>query len=231
MQRQHFLRAAAAATLALACGASFAQAWPARPVKMIIPFPPGGTLDTVGRLLAQKLQEQLGQTFIVENRAGGNGMIGADAVAKAPADGYTLLIASPSSISVNPALNPKLSYSAKDLVPVTRVTSSPLVVVAVNPKVGIGSIQELIAAAKNERYYSELQSNLNTLQAKIQQNHSGYMARFREEIQKILELEIAFHYDLDKGRVEAGLESDKELAEAKRILRDNQTYQKFLAPH
>lgn len=90
---------------------------------------------------------------------------------------------------------------------------------------------ELIAAAKNERYYSELQSSLNTLQAKIQQNHSGYMVRFREEIQKILELEIAFHYDLDKGRVETGLEGDKELTEAKRILRDDQTYQKFLAPH
>jgi tripartite-type tricarboxylate transporter receptor subunit TctC len=80
MQRQHFLRAAVAATvtatLALTTLGAAAQAWPSKPVKFIIPFPPGGTLDTVGRMLAQKLQEQLGQTFIVENRAGGNGMIG-----------------------------------------------------------------------------------------------------------------------------------------------------------
>jgi tripartite-type tricarboxylate transporter receptor subunit TctC len=89
----------------------------------------------------------LGQSVVVENRAGAGSSLAADFVAKAPADGYTLLIASPSSISVNPALNPKLSYSAKDLVPVTRVTGSPLVV-AVNPKAGIASIAELIATAK-----------------------------------------------------------------------------------
>jgi len=84
---------------------------------------------------------------VVENRAGAGSSLAADFVAKAPPDGYTLLIASPSSISVNPALNAKLTYSAKDLLPVTRVTSSPLVV-AVNPGAGINSIQELIAAAK-----------------------------------------------------------------------------------
>ena len=68
-----------------------AQTWPARPVRVIIPFPPGGTLDALGRQRAQKLGEQMGQTFVVENRPGGNGTIGGDAVAKAPADGYTLL--------------------------------------------------------------------------------------------------------------------------------------------
>src|SRR4051812_7232261 len=80
-----------AAALLAASFAATAQAWPVRPVKVIIPFPPGGTLDTLGRSLAQKLADQLGQPFVVENRAGGNGTIGADAVAKAPADGYTLL--------------------------------------------------------------------------------------------------------------------------------------------
>ena len=89
----------------------------------------------------------LGQQVVVENRAGAGSSLAADFVAKALADGYTLLIASPSSISVNPALNPRLSYSAKDLLPVSRITASPLVV-AVNPKAGIGSIQELIALAK-----------------------------------------------------------------------------------
>jgi carboxyl-terminal processing protease len=90
---------------------------------------------------------------------------------------------------------------------------------------------ELIAAAKNERIYSELQSNLTALQAKIQQNHSGYMTRFQPEIQNILESEIAFHYALNKGRAEVGLASDKEISEAKRILSDTHAYQKFLLTH
>ena len=81
---------AAACIAALPLGA-LAQAWPERPVRLVIPFPPGGTLDKVGRMLAQRLQEQLGQTFIVDNRPGGNGVIGGDAVAKALPDGYTLL--------------------------------------------------------------------------------------------------------------------------------------------
>src|ERR1700740_1923949 len=81
MQRKHFLRATLAAlALAAASTAGFAQTWPSRPVRMVLPSPPGATLDTIGRLLAQKLGEQTGQTFIVENRAGGNGIIGADVV-------------------------------------------------------------------------------------------------------------------------------------------------------
>src|SRR5690349_19387334 len=77
-----------AAALALAAAGAAAQAYPARPVRVIIPFPPGGTLDTLGRALAQKLAEQTGQAFVVENKPGGNGVIGADQVAKAQADGY-----------------------------------------------------------------------------------------------------------------------------------------------
>ena len=147
MQRQHFLRAAAAATLALACGASFAQAWPARPVKMIIPFPPGGTLDTVGRLLAQKLQEQLGQTFIVENRAGGNGMIGADAVAKAPADGYTLLF-NASTFTTTPMTVKSAPYDVlRDFAPVAMVAKAPLAV-SVNNNLPVNDIKGLMAHAK-----------------------------------------------------------------------------------
>ena len=101
MKRHHFIRTLGLALTAGAIGpvlgtaatAANAQTstYPSRPVRMIIPFPPGGTLDSVGRLLAQKLAEQTGQGFIVENRPGGNGFIGADAVAKAAADGYTLL--------------------------------------------------------------------------------------------------------------------------------------------
>ena len=147
---RHAARAAIAALATLCCiGAAQAQApaWPAKPIRLVIGFAPGGAADFVARTLSEPLGRALGQQVVVENRAGAGSSLAADFVAKAPADGYTLLIASPSSISVNPALNPKLSYGAKDLLPVSRITTSPLVV-AVNPKAGIGSIQELIAFAK-----------------------------------------------------------------------------------
>jgi tripartite-type tricarboxylate transporter receptor subunit TctC len=128
--------------------AAWAQAWPAaKPIRLVVGFAPGGAADYVARNISDPLSKALGQQVVVDNRAGAGSSLAADFVAKAPADGYTLLIASPSSISVNPALNPKLSYSAKDLLPVARITASPLVVAA-NPKAGIGSIQELIAIAK-----------------------------------------------------------------------------------
>ena len=130
-----------------AAGTAQAQAWPNKPIRLVIGFAPGGAADFVARTIADPLGRVLGQTVTVDNRAGAGSSLAADFVAKAPPDGYTLLIASPSSISVNPALNPKLSYSAKDLLPVTRVTASPLVL-AVNPGSGINSLQELIAVAK-----------------------------------------------------------------------------------
>ena len=140
------LRAALLLGLAVA-GTAQAQAWPNKPIRLVIGFAPGGAADFVARTIADPLGRALGQTVTVDNRAGAGSSLAADFVAKAPPDGYTLLIASPSSISVNPALNPKLSYSAKDLLPVTRVTASPLVL-AVNPGAGINSLQELIAVAK-----------------------------------------------------------------------------------
>ena len=140
------LRAALLLGLA-AAGTAQAQAWPNKPIRLVIGFAPGGAADFVARTIADPLGRVLGQTVTVDNRAGAGSSLAADFVAKAPPDGYTLLIASPSSISVNPALNPKLSYSAKDLLPVTRVTASPLVL-AVNPGSGINSLQELIAVAK-----------------------------------------------------------------------------------
>ncbi|MEJ0054186.1 MAG: S41 family peptidase [Bacteroidota bacterium] len=91
--------------------------------------------------------------------------------------------------------------------------------------------ESLIAAAKNERYYDELQASLTTLQSKIGQNHSGYLVKFRTEIQQILEDEIAFHYGLNKGRTEVTLDRDKEIIEARKILNDPAGYQKLLMPH
>jgi tripartite-type tricarboxylate transporter receptor subunit TctC len=122
-------------------------AYPTKPVKVVVGFAPGGAADYVARNLSEPLGKALGQPIIVENKAGAGSSIAAESVSKSAPDGYTILIASPSSISVNPALNPKLGYSPKDLIPVTKITSSPLVVAA-NPNAGIGSLLELVAKAK-----------------------------------------------------------------------------------
>lgn len=147
MQRTHFLRAAlGAATLAMAAG-SFAQAYPTKPVRMVIPFPPGGTLDTVGRQLAQKLGEQMGQNFIVENKPGGNGVIGGDVVAKAQADGYTLLF-NASTFTTAPMTMKSVPYGVvKDFTPVALVAKAPLSV-AINKNLPITDIKSLMAYAK-----------------------------------------------------------------------------------
>ena len=121
--------------------------YPVKPVKLIVGFAPGGAADYVARSVGDALGRALGQPVIIENKAGAGSSIAAEAAAKASPDGYTLLIASPSSISVNPALNPKLGYKASDLQPVTKITTSPLVL-AVYPGTGINSVQELIAKAK-----------------------------------------------------------------------------------
>ena len=141
--------------LALALGAFSASAWtqtasyPNKPIRLLIGFAPGGAADYVARAMSDALGKALGQPVIVDNRPGAGSSIAAEAVAKSPPDGYTLLIASPSSISVNPALNPRLGYTPAELLPVTKMTTSPLVL-AVNPNTGIGSVAELIAAAKKD---------------------------------------------------------------------------------
>lgn len=151
MQRKHFIRAAlrtafGAATLAMATS-GFAQSYPSKPVRVVIPFPPGGTLDTVGRMLAQKLGEQMGQNFIVENKPGGNGVIGGDAVAKAPADGYTLLF-NASTFTTAPMTMKFVPYSVnKDFAPVALVAKAPLSV-AINKKLPVTDIKSLLAYAK-----------------------------------------------------------------------------------
>lgn len=133
----------AATTLAVSAQA----AYPTRPVRVIIPFPPGGTLDTVGRQLAQKLGEQLGQTFVIENRPGGNGTIGADAVAKAPADGYTLLF-NASTFVTAPMTMKSVPYGVtRDFSPIALVAKAPLSV-AINKNLPVTDIKTLLAYAK-----------------------------------------------------------------------------------
>ena len=140
---------------ALALGALGCNAWaqpadyPNKPIQIVIGFAPGGAADLVARVMSNEFAKALGQPVVVENKPGAGSSIAAELVAKSRPDGYTLLIASPSSISVNPALNPNLGYTPRDLVAVTQMTTSPLVL-AVNPATGIRSVSDLIAAAKKD---------------------------------------------------------------------------------
>lgn len=123
--------------------------YPIKPIRLVVGFAPGGAADYVARTMSDAFGKALGQSVVVDNKPGNGSSIAAELVSKAPPDGYTLLIASPSSISVNPALNPGLSYKASDLIAVTKMTTSPLVL-AVNPATGIRSVADLIAAAKKD---------------------------------------------------------------------------------
>jgi tripartite-type tricarboxylate transporter receptor subunit TctC len=141
-------RLLAVSLLALASAAVQAQSWPTRPVKLVVGFAPGGAADFVARSFQDALSKELGQQVIVENRAGAGSSIAAEYVAKSPPDGYTFLIASPSSILVNPIISPKPGFEPRrDLAPVSRVTSSPLVVAAY-AGIGVASLKELVAYAK-----------------------------------------------------------------------------------
>ena len=125
-----------------------AQAYPARPLKLVVGFAPGGAADIVSRIFQEPLAKALGQPVIVENRAGAGSSIAAELVAKSAPDGYTFLIASPSSILVNPIVSPKPGFDPRrDLMPVSKVTSSPLVVAA-HAGLGVVTLRELIAYAK-----------------------------------------------------------------------------------
>lgn len=141
---------AALALLAALPAASLAQAadtWPTRPVSLVIPYPPGGTSDVVGRQLAKRLQEELGQPFVAENKAGAATAIGATAVARAPRDGYTLLLSAGTTFTVIPHLNDKLQYKLSDFEPVAAVCSVPFAFV-VKKDFPARDMREFIAYAK-----------------------------------------------------------------------------------
>ena len=142
------LAAVAIAAVTIAPATAQTAAWPSKQVRIVVPFPAGGTTDVVARLLAQRLQEAWGQTIIVENKTGAGGNIGATEVAKAAHDGYTLLMASGSIVTVNPHIYAKMPFdAAKDFVPITNVAQGPMVIV-VGPNVAAKNITELIALAK-----------------------------------------------------------------------------------
>ena len=139
-----------AAVFAAAAGHAVAQAYPAKTIRLIVPFPPGGGSDTMGRIVGQKLGERLGQQVVVDNRPGAGGSIGADAVAKAAPDGYTLLLGSASEIAQYPNVNTRLPYDPqRDFAPITLVGNVPLLLV-VHPSLPVRNVREVVALAQKK---------------------------------------------------------------------------------
>jgi tripartite-type tricarboxylate transporter receptor subunit TctC len=150
MQRRVFLHTTLAGATALAAPA-FAQAWPSRPIKMVVPFPPGSSPDIIARLVAEPLGHALGQVVIVDNRPGAGGNVGTAAVSKAEPDGYTFLFTIQGPLVTAPLLSKSLNYDpAKDLAPVTLVATSPNVLV-VDPKLGANTLADFVRIAKAKK--------------------------------------------------------------------------------
>src|SRR5688500_17999062 len=147
MIRGQMLRLTAALLGIALAGGAYAQAWPAKPVRVIVPFAPGGGTDIQARLLGKSFHDSMGQTFVIENRAGASGIIGAELAARSPADGYTILFTT-ASLAVNVTLYGKrVKFDAiKDLAPVSWISSTPLVLV-VHPSVPVKTPQQQIGRA------------------------------------------------------------------------------------
>ena len=170
------MRTVIALLLALSASVSVAQDWPARTVRIIVPFPAGGSADLMPRAVADRLAEKWGQSVIVENRAGAAGNIGADAVFKASPDGYTLLAAPPPPLVINRLLYPKLSYDSTQFVPATIIGAIPNVLL-VHPKTNANTVQELIALAKSNpgklNYASQGSGTTSHLTAELFKSMAG----------------------------------------------------------
>jgi tripartite-type tricarboxylate transporter receptor subunit TctC len=176
---------AAAFWFALAAVPALAQNYPTKPIRLIVPFPPGSATDAAARLVAAKLADAFGQSVVIDNRAGASGNIGVELGARAVPDGYTILLGTASTHAVGPATNPRLSYDPlKDFAPVSLIGSSPYVL-AVHPSVAAATVKELIALAKTRpgelRYASagntslaHLAGELFSTQAGVKLNHIPY---------------------------------------------------------
>ena len=144
--KRTLMRATAGALLLLAAPLSMAQAWPARPIRLVVPFPPGGLIDNMARLVGSRLSQELGQPVVIDNKPGAGGNVGAAEAARATADGYTLLMASP-ALTISPAIYRNLPYQPSQLAPVALLGRVPNVLL-VNPASGIGKVQDLVSRAK-----------------------------------------------------------------------------------
>jgi tripartite-type tricarboxylate transporter receptor subunit TctC len=163
------------AALPLMHPTAMAQAWPARPIKLVVPFPPGGLIDNMARLVAPKLGQELGQAIVIDNKPGAGGNLGAAEAARATPDGYTLLMASP-PLTINPALYSKLPYKPENIVPLGLLGRVPNVLV-VNPASGIQSVADLNARIKARpgqlNYASNGQGTSLHLSAELYKSQAG----------------------------------------------------------
>ena len=166
---------AVATTMGLAALPAAAQTWPTRPIKLVVPFPPGGLIDNMARLVAPKLAQELGQPIVIDNKAGAGGNLGAGEASRAAPDGYTLLMASP-PLTINPALYKKLPYEPKQIVPIGLLGRVPNVLV-VNPASGIQSLADLSARVKARpgqlNYASNGQGTSLHLSAELYKSQAG----------------------------------------------------------
>jgi tripartite-type tricarboxylate transporter receptor subunit TctC len=184
-----------ALTLAACTAGAWAQSYPSKPIRMIVPFPTGGGTDFLARLLAQRMSESWGQQVVVENRPGASMMIGSEIVAKAPADGYTIIMSSINH-TINPSLYQRIPYdTVRDFAPVTLVATSPLVLV-VHPSLPVRSVKEFIALARTAKgqinYASSgsggplhLAGELFKTMAKIEMSHIPYKGSSPAELDLI----------------------------------------------
>ena len=164
--------------LVLLCGTAAAQEWPAKPVRIIVPFPAGGSADLLPRIVGEKLAERWGQPVVVENRPGAAGNIGADAVYRAEPDGYTLLSAPPPPLVINRLLYPRLSYDSTQFVPMSVIAAIPNVLL-VHPKVPANSVAEFIAYVKQNpgklNYASQGNGTTSHLTAELFKTMAGHL--------------------------------------------------------
>ncbi len=150
MQLSHLRRVLALGVLLGFAGAAFAQAWPANPIKLVVTFPPGGSSDAAARIVAPKLAERLGQPVVVDNKPGAGGGLGLGLVAKAPADGYTIVMASAGGLTANPSLYKTLPYDPqRDFVPISGFGTSPFVLAA-SSTLPVKTVKDVIELAKKE---------------------------------------------------------------------------------
>src|SRR5471030_1788658 len=143
-------RAAVAMALVVVAASALAADYPAKPIRLVVPYAPGGGADSVARIVARKVSENIGQPIVIDNKGGAGSILGTDIVAKAEPDGYTLLLGQSGPISINPAIYRSLPYDpVKDFAPVTMTTDYPYILV-VNPDLPVKTLQELVALAKSK---------------------------------------------------------------------------------